>query len=121
QQRLCLESRAVTSRTRRVGTITRQEYAHVHLVGFGFEPGEEPLHAVPDALGPLAFALDHPFAPFGAELAPGRIQRNPALFRELLQVFLALRVRLRLPRLDGPAAQRLALIRYDEAVVDADR
>ncbi len=93
----------------------------MHLVGFRLEPGEEALDAVPDSLGPFAFAFDHPLAALGAELAPGRVERDAALFGELLQVFLTFRVGLGLPGLDGAAAKRLTFIGNDEAVVDADR
>src|SRR3569833_2290292 len=93
----------------------------MHLVGFGFEPGKEPLDAVPDIPGPLSFTFDHPPATLGPELAPGRIERNAALLRKLLEILLALCIGLRLPGLDDAAAQRLALIRNDESVIDADR
>src|ERR1700743_1196621 len=79
KQRLGLEPRTITRLARRVRAIARQQHTHVHLVGFGFQPGEETLRAVPDAFVPVAFALDHPLAALGAELAPGCIQRNTAL------------------------------------------
>ena len=43
-----------------VGAVARQQHADVHLVGFGLQPRKEAPHAVPDILGPLAVALDHP-------------------------------------------------------------
>src|SRR5580692_4923097 len=92
----------------------------MHLVGFSLEPGEEAAHAVPDALGPFAFALYDPLAALGAELPPGSVERNAALLREFLEVLLTLGVRFRLPGLYRAPAQRLALIRNDEAVIDPD-
>ena len=35
-----------------VGTVTREEDADVHLVGFCFEPIEEALDAIPSAFAP---------------------------------------------------------------------
>src|SRR6185312_5020692 len=73
-----------------------------------------------DLARPGALALDHPVARLGRQFAPRHIQRDAAQLRELLQVLLALGVGLGLPGLDGAAAQRLGLVRDDEAVVDAD-
>ena len=115
-----LEARAVAGIAGRVGAVARQQHAHVHLVGARLEPGEEALHAVPDlprqAPSP---SITHRRA-LGGQLAPGRVERNAAQLRELVQVLLALRVGLGLPRFDRAAAQRPALVRDDEPVVDAD-
>ena len=78
QQRLGLQARAVADAAGSVGTVARQQYAHVHLVGACFQPGEEALHPVPDLLRPGAFALDHPLARLAAELAPGSVQGDAA-------------------------------------------
>src|SRR5262245_43565891 len=93
----------------------------MHLVGAGLQPLEEALRAVPDALAPVSFAVDDPLAMRGGELPPWPIERHPALARELLQILLALPVRLGLPGTNGTAAQGLVLIRNHEPVVDADR
>src|ERR1700736_3151415 len=92
----------------------------MHFVGFGLEPGEEAFRSVPDALVPISLALDHPLAALGSELAPGRIQGYAALFGVFDEIVLTFLVGLGLPGLDCAAAKRLALIRNDEAVVDAD-
>ena len=115
-----LQSRAIAGGAGRIGAITRQQYANVHPVCPGLEPGKEASDPVPHAFAPRAFPFDDPLAPLRTQLAPRRVERDAALFRELLQILLALGVGLRLPRLDGAAAQRLALIGNDEAVVDAD-
>src|SRR5262249_8605094 len=119
-QRFGLEPRAVARRAGRVRAIARQQHAHVHLVRLRFEPLEEAFAAVPNVLAPGAFAFDHPFAVIGAELAPGAVEGDAALLRELQEVVLALFIRLRLPGAHGAGAQRLALVGDDEAVVDAD-
>src|SRR4051812_35545933 len=93
----------------------------MHLVRLGFQPREEPLRAVPDALVPVAFALDDPLATFGTELTPGCVDWNAALLRKLDQIVLTLFIRLRLPGFDGAAAEGLAFVRDDQAIVDTDR
>src|SRR5882757_3471220 len=92
----------------------------MHFVGLGFEPGEEALGAVPDALVPISLALDHPFAALDAELAPGCVNRDTALLGILDEIVLALLVGLGLPGFDGAAAQGFAFVGNDQAVVDAD-
>ncbi len=121
QQRVGLEACTVACLTGRVGAIAREQYAHMHLVRTRLEPLEEPLDAVPDSLGPLALTFDHPIALRSAQIAPWRVEGNVAFLRELDQIFLALGIRLRLPGLHRAAAQRLALIRNDQPVVDSDR
>src|SRR3954447_19535350 len=92
----------------------------MHLVRFGFQPRKEPLRAVPDTLVPVAFTFNDPLATFGTELAPGRVNGNAALLGKLDEIVLTLFIGLRLPGFDGAAPEGLALIRNDEAVVDAD-
>src|SRR5882757_7305380 len=126
QQRLGLQARALASRTRRVGAVARQEHAHVHLVGLGLQPPEEARDAVPDARPgfspayPLGLAFEHPPALFRSEIAERNVERNAALLRVLLDIVLALVKAERLPGTDRAFAQRLRLVRDDEAVVDAD-
>src|SRR5258706_12743018 len=126
QQRLGLQARAVAGRTRRVGAVARQEHAHVHFVGLGFQPAEEARDAVPDArpgfspAHPLGLAFEHPPALFRSEITERNVERNAALLRVLLDVVLAVVKAGRLPGPDRAFAQRLRLVRYDEAVVDAD-
>ena len=92
----------------------------MHLVGLGLQPGKEALRAVPDAFVPIAFTLDDPLATFRAELPPRCIDRDAPLLGELDQIVLTFFIGLRLPGLDSAAPERLAFIRNDEAVVDAD-
>ena len=120
EQRLVLEPRAIAGRARRVAAVLRQQHAHVHLVALGLEPLEEPAHAVPDLLLPLALAVDDPAPLLVGELAPRRVERDAALAAVPQQVVLAFAVRLGLPRPDRAAAQRLAGVGDDEPVVDAD-
>src|SRR5260221_2177652 len=126
QQRLGLQARAVAGRTRRVGAVARQEHAHVHLVGLRLQPAEEARDAVPDArpgfspAHPLGLAFEHPLALFRSEIAEGNVERNAALLRVLLDIVLALVKAGRLPGADRAFAQRLRVVRDDEAVVDAD-
>src|SRR5260370_31824853 len=120
QQCVSLQPRTVARLTGRIRAIARQQHAHVHLVGFGLQPGEKALRAVPDTLVPVSLALDDPFATFGPELAPRSIHGNAPLLRILEQIVLTFLVGLGLPGLDGAAAQRLTLIRNDQAIVDAD-
>src|SRR5258705_1083889 len=126
QQRLGLQALAVEGRTRRVGAVARQEHAHVHFVGLGFQPAEEARDAIPDArpgfspAHPLGLAFEHPLALFRSEIAERNVERNAALLRVLLDVVLAVVKAGRLPWPDRAVAQRLRLVRYDEAVVDAD-
>src|SRR6266853_1079589 len=94
QQRLGLQARAVAGRTRRVGAIARQEHAHVHFVGLGFQPAEEARDAVPDARPgfspayPLGLAFEHPPALFRSEIAERNVEWNAALLRVLLDIVL---------------------------------
>ncbi|MBV6474547.1 MAG: hypothetical protein MOGDAGHF_00007 [Rhodocyclaceae bacterium] len=126
QQRLRLQARAAAGRAGRVGAVARQQHADVHLVGLGFQPGEEMLHAVPVArpgalqADVLRVALQHPAPVFGRQVAPGDVGRHAALLREAQQVVLALAVGLGLPGLHRAAGQRLRFIRHHQAVVDAD-
>src|ERR1700716_3247270 len=120
QQCVSLQPRTVTCLTGRIRAIARQQHAHMHLVGFGLQPGEETPRAIPDTLVPVSLALDDPLAALGPELAPRSIHGNAPLPGKLEQIVLAFFIGLRLPGLDCAAAQRLALIRNDQAVVDAD-
>src|SRR5262249_8183899 len=115
-----LQPRTIAGFAGCIRAVSRQQYPHMHFVGLGLEPRKEAPGPVPDTFVPVAFAFDDPLAPLGAELAPGSIQGNPALLRELEQIALTLLVGLSLPGLDRPAAQRFAFIRNDEPVVDAD-
>ena len=110
----------MTGRARRVAAVLREQHAHVHLVAPGLEPLEEPVDAVPDPLFPGALALQDPPLLVGGELGPRRVDGNAALARVPQQVVLAFAVALGLPGLDRTAAQGLAAVRDDQAVVDAD-
>src|SRR6476620_751368 len=46
EQTIGLEARTFARFARKVATVTREKYAHVHLVGFAFEPAEPPANAV---------------------------------------------------------------------------
>ena len=121
EQRLCLQARTVTGRAGRVAAVLREQHAHVHLVALGLEPLEEPAHAVPDPSFPTG---PRPRAPIAAgprvSSRPRRIDGNAALARVPQQVVLAFAVALGLPGLDRTAAQGLAAVRDDQAVIDAD-
>src|SRR6185369_8732400 len=67
QQRIGLQPCPIARLTRRIRAIARQQHADVHLVGFGLEPGEKTLRAVPDTLVPVSLALDDPFTALGPE------------------------------------------------------
>src|SRR5260221_5246383 len=126
QQRLGLQARAVAGRTRRVGAVARQEHAHVHLGGLGLQPPEEARDAVPDArpgfspAHPLGLAFEHPLTLFRSEIAERNVEWNAALLRVLLDIVLTFVKAGRSPGPDRAFAQRLRLVRDDEAVVDAD-
>ncbi|MBV6422853.1 MAG: hypothetical protein NAOJABEB_00639 [Steroidobacteraceae bacterium] len=120
QERRPLQPRTPAGLARRVGAILREHHAHVHAVGAALEPFEEALRPVPHFLAPRALTLDHPLAVGDREVLPGRVERNAAQLRVLLEILLAFAVRGGLKRLDGAAAQRFRFIRYHEAIVDAD-
>src|SRR5205085_9231903 len=69
---------------------------------------------------PARRALDHPLLLRFGELRPRGVARDAGLAGVLHQVVLALLPGRRLDRLDGPRAQRLAVVGDDEAEVDAD-
>ena len=126
EQRVGLQARPVAGRTGRIGAVARQEHAHVHLVGFRFEPAEEARDAVPDAgpgfspAHPLGLAVERPGAVLRGKIAEGNVERHAALLRVFLQVVLALVEGRRLPGPDRAFAQGFCLVRDDQAVVDAD-
>ncbi len=126
QQRLGLQARAVADGTGCVGTVARQEHAHVHLVGLGLQPPEEARDAVPDAgpgfspAHPLGFAFEHPGALLCGKIAKGHVERHAALLRVLLDIVLAFVEAGGLPRADRTFPQRLRFVRDDQAVIDAD-
>ena len=76
--RFALQPRAAARQARRIGAVLRKQHAHVHLVGFGFEPLEEARHAVPRAgprlapAHPLRLAFEHPVPVLAREIAPRR-------------------------------------------------
>ena len=114
-------------RARGVGAVAREQHTNVHLVGLALEPLEEALHAVPDARPALLPALpagaasDDPLLPrFRGQVAERHVERNAVLRRGLLEIALAFDEGLGLERLDCTFAQRLALVRNHEAVVDTD-
>ncbi|MCY1213085.1 hypothetical protein D9M72_248440 [compost metagenome] len=126
QQRVGLEPRAVAGGAGRVAAVLRQQHAHVHLVGLGFQPVEEALHSVPlvfpgiAAALPVGRAVEHPALVLFAHFLPGHAQRNAGLRRVLLQFVLAFLVGRGRPRLDGAFQQGLVFVRDDQAEVDAD-
>src|SRR5690606_5181754 len=117
---LRLQPRTLARRAEIVRAVLRQQHADVHLVGAAFEPGEEALHAVPLALAPGAFALDHPVAFLVAELGPRHVDAHAALSREAQQIVLTLAIALALERLHRTLGEGLVRIRNREPVVDAD-
>ena len=126
RQRIGFEARAVAGLAWRVGAVLRQQYADVHLVGFGFQPLEEMLHAVPGAgpglapALPFVFAFEHPALLFGSQIAPRRIERNAAQLRVFKDVVLTLVETRRLPRPHRAVADRFRFVRHDQAEVDAN-
>ena len=120
QQRLGFQTRAAARRAFGVRAVSREQHPDVHLVRLGLEPGKESLHAVPDVLGPLSLAVEHPRALGVGEVAPRRVDGNRALAREFQEIRLAFLVRLGLPGFDRTLAQRQRRIRYDQAVIDTD-
>ena len=120
QQGIGLQPGALTGSAFGVRAISREQHADVHLVGFGLEPGEEAPDAVPDVLGPFAFAIEDPVTLCLGQLAPWGVQGNRALACEFEEIRLAFLVGFGLPGLDGAATQRQRGIRDDEVVVDAD-
>src|SRR5690606_14005831 len=69
---------------------------------------------------PAFLAFQHPALGFVGEIAIGHVERDAALLGVLHQVVLAFPEAFRLPGTDRAFAQRLAFVRNDEAVVDAD-
>ena len=120
QQGVGLQASAAARAAFGVGTVTRQQHTDVHFVRFGLEPGEEAAYAVPDLLGPFAFAFDDPGSLSVGQVAPGCIHGNVALARELEEIRLAFLVGLGLPGLDGPLTKTQGHIGNDQAIVDAD-
>ncbi len=92
----------------------------MHLVGAGLQPLEKAAHAVPDLPGPVALAFQHPVALLLGQRLPRLVGGNAALAREAHEIVLAFAIRLRLPRTDRAARQRLVLVGHDESEVDTD-
>ncbi len=123
QLRLELQARAVAHRALRVAAVLGQQHADVHLVGLRLEVLEEALDAVPllvPVAVPVRRALDDPLALRLGQHVPRGVARNAGVARVLDEVVLLLLPGRRLYRLDGAVAQRLLLVRHDQAPVDAD-
>ena len=126
QQCLWLQPCPAAGGARRVRAVARQQHPDVHLVRLALEPLEEPLRAIPDARPalvpalPAGAALDYPALLRGRQVAERNVERNAVLRGAFLEVALALDERLRLEGLDRAAAERLALVRDHQPVIDAD-
>ena len=86
----------------------------------GLQPFEETAHPVPDPVGPVPFALQHPVPVFRLHLLPGQVRGNAPVVGEAHQVLLTLGIAVALKRLDRPVDEGLAGIGHHQVVVDAD-
>ncbi len=123
QQCFGLQARAAAGLARCVAAVLRQQHANMHLVRFRLQVVEEALDAVPMRIPlavPIGRAVDDPGALGRGQAGPCHVARDAGLGRVAHQVVLALLPRRRLHRLDGAAAQGLALVRDHQAEIDAD-
>ena len=125
-QRIGFQPRAGARFARRIGAVAREHDAHVHLVGLGLQPLEEPADAVPFAgpglapAHPARIAVDHPLALLRRQLAPRGVRRHAALLRVLDEVVVPAAIRLSAPGPDRILVQRLRFVGHHQAVVHAD-
>ena len=122
-----LEALAAAGGARVVGTVAREEDAHVHLVGVFLEPAEEALHAIPILRPGLAvffavtgFAVDDEVALLGREGGEGDVGRDLLFLGENVEVFFRFAVDVAFPGLDRSLVDRQRLVGNGEAVVDFD-
>ena len=113
-------------RAGRVAAVLGQHDPHVHLVGFGLEPGEKTLDAVPLRLPglfaafPLRIALQHPIPVLGRQVLPRRVDRDvqaPRVLDHLIVAFLEARG---LPGFDCAFFERAVFVRDHQPVIDPD-
>ena len=128
EQGVRLQAPAAASGAGLVAAVARQEDAHVHFVGLGFEPAEIAFHPVPGArplmrgVGAIAgIAVEHPTLLFGREDEERHVGWNPALAAKLHHVVLAFRAETGAPGFDHPAREGQRTVRQGQAVIDVDR
>jgi len=123
-QRFFAEALASAFRALFIGAPAGEEDPHVHLVGAGLEPPEEPADAVPFRF-PLAgdvrrVAVFEEPAMGGRELVPRHVHGDAFLFAGLRQVALAFAVDVALERGDGALGERQLGVGDDLLPVESD-
>ena len=117
----------MTFRTRLVVAIAAEQDADVHLVGFRFEPAEESLHAIPDAviqilagnIGP-ALAVHHPILIGLGQVLEGLVHIHFPQGRGAQQIALASLRLGGLERLHHPGGEGERAVRHDAVPIKAD-
>ena len=120
-QRGWAQARAAAFGARRVFAVAREHHADVQLVGAALEPAEELRHAGPQAALPVVrLAVPDPPAPLRRELLPRRVDRAADRLRAADEQALAVDEGLGLEGLHAALRDRLARLRDDERLGNAD-
>src|SRR5208282_6236054 len=127
QQRLRLKATAAAIRARRIGPVTREQDAHMHLIGLRFEPAEVALDAIPGArpfvrvvLAVARLAFNDQVLPFLRQLVERHVSGYAKLPARAQQVVLALRAEPGLPGTDHALRQRSGAVGQRQVVINAD-
>ncbi len=103
-----------------VRAILGKQNTDMHAIALALKPVEEALHPVPDAVIPIAFAIDHPASGFCGKLTPRHIRGHAALAGKPHEIILTLTVAGRGPGLDDPFRKRQGRVGHHQPIIDAD-
>jgi hypothetical protein len=124
---LWLEACAAAGGAGFVAAVAGEVNADVHFVGFGFEPLEEAVDAIPEAFAPggvgveaVGFAVKDGVLVFWAEVFPGDVGGDFEAFAGVEEVALAFLAGFGLPGFDGAVSKGEVVVGDDEVVIDAD-
>src|SRR5690606_6870705 len=110
-QRIFVQPLARTGAAGVVRSITRQEHAHVHLVGARLEPAEPAEHAGKRSVLPAAVAFEHDLLRRLGELVPRPIHRHAVTLAQPRELAAFPARGLAGPRPDRTARERALRIR----------
>ena len=117
----------MTIGARRISAIAREQYAHVHLVGLGFEPAEVTFDTVPGTrpfvflvLAVTRLSVDDKVLPFFREPVKGDIRRDLEMTTRSHQISLALGAHAAQPGFNDALGKGPGAIRDCQIIVDAD-
>ena len=106
-----------------VRPITRQQHAHMHLVGLRLQILKEAMNAIPlfgPVTLPVGIAIKHPVTVLLGKVFPGNVGGHTMPLGMHQQFFLAVRIRLRLPGFNRAISKAKRLIGNDKPRINAN-